>query len=136
MYEAFFGFRQRPFSAVPHAPFYSPVEAIEQAKANLARAVDRAEGVGLIVGPAGTGKSLLCHLIADHFRPQFQIAILSSTRLCSRRALLQNILFELKLPYREMEEGELRLSLIDHLEPSDRCPNGMLLIVDEGHTLP
>ena len=35
----------------------------------------------------------------------------------SRRALLQNVLFELHLPYRGMEEGELRLSLIDHLEP-------------------
>ena len=136
MYEAFFGFRQRPFPAVPDVQFYYAGEAFEQAKSNLIRAVERAEGVGLIIGQAGSGKSLLCSLLAEHFRHQFQIALLTSARLCSRRALLQNILFELKLPYREMEEGELRLSLIDHLEPSDRCPNGMLLIVDEAHTLP
>jgi len=136
MYDAFFGLRQRPFAAIPDAQFYFPVEAMEQAKTNLLRAVGRAEGVGLIIGSAGTGKSLLCALVAEHCRQQFQIAMLTSARLCTRRALLQNILFELKLPFRDMEEGELRLSLIDHLEPSDRCANGVLLIVDEGHTLP
>ncbi len=62
---------------------------------------------------------------------RFQVATLASARLCTRRALLQNILFELKLPYRDREEGELRLSLIDHLEPTDKCPHGMLLLVDE-----
>jgi hypothetical protein len=49
---------------------------------------------------------------------------------------LQNILFELRRPYRDMEEGELRLSLMDYLEPGPNCPNGLLLIVDEAHTLP
>src|SRR5690606_27915613 len=53
----------------------------------------------------------------------------------TRRALLQNILLEMRLPFREMEEGELRLALIDHLEPSDRCPHGMLLRIDQAHTL-
>jgi hypothetical protein len=49
---------------------------------------------------------------------------------------LQNILFELKLPYRDMDEGELRLSLVDHLEPRSGGPEGLLLLVDEAHTLP
>ena len=62
--------------------------------------------------------------------------MLGGTRLCTRRALLQNILFELKQPYQSRQEGELRLSLMDHLEPSEECPNGLLLIVDEAHTLP
>ena len=69
-------------------------------------------------------------------RDRFRVAMLASARLCTRRALLQNILFELKLPYRDRDEGELRLSLIDALEPSDECPHGMLLIVDEAHMLP
>src|SRR5207244_2142982 len=51
-------------------------------------------------------------------------------------ALLQNILFELKLPYRDMDEGELRLSLVDHLEPRSGGPDGLLLLVDEAHMLP
>jgi hypothetical protein len=75
-------------------------------------------------------------MLAEQFRGSYSVAMLANGRLSSRRALLQAILFELCLPYRGMEEGELRLSLIDHLAPNPNCPNGMLLLVDEAHCLP
>src|SRR5437762_6521831 len=137
MYESYFQLQRRPFVAAPLAQNYVPSAAIEQARQTLVRCVERAEGPALIVGPAGSGKSLLCQLLALHFREQhFQVAMLASARLSTRRALLQNILFELHLPYRGMEEGELRLSLIDHLEPRGSGLAGLLLVVDEAHTLP
>jgi type II secretory pathway predicted ATPase ExeA len=136
MYETFFHFRERPFAATPVIERYFPAAAIEQARQTLARTIERAEGPGLLIGPAGTGKTLLCQMLAEQFRDQYRVAMLACARLCTRRALLQNILFELKLPYRNMEEGDLRLALIDHLEPSDECPHGMLLLVDEAHVLP
>lgn len=136
MYESFFGFKQRPFNSAPRADRYFAGSSIETAHQTLARCIDRAAGPGLLIGPAGTGKSLLCHVLAERFAAKFHIAMLSSTQLCTRRALLQNILFELDLPYRGMEEGELRLSLIDFLEPGESSRGGMLLIVDEAHTLP
>src|SRR5262249_30876280 len=46
------------------------------------------------------------------------------------------ILYELGLPYRGMDEGELRLSLVDHLEPGADNNEGLLLLIDEAHTLP
>ena len=137
MYESHFQFQTRPFVAAPQIDAYVPLPTVEQARQTLIRCVERAEGPGLIVGPAGSGKSLLCQLLADHFRRvQFQVALLASARLSTRRALLQNILFELHLPYRGMEEGELRLSLIDHLEPRGSGLVGLLLLVDEAHRLP
>jgi type II secretory pathway predicted ATPase ExeA len=137
MYESHFQFQTRPFVAAPQIEAYVPAAPMEQARQTLIRCVERAEGPGLIVGPAGNGKSLLCQLLADHFRRlQFQVALLASARLSTRRALLQNILFELHLPYRGMEEGELRLSLIDHLEPRGSGLAGLLLLVDEAHRLP
>lgn len=137
MYESHFQFQIRPFVAAPQIEAYVPVASMEQARQTLIRCVERAEGPGLIVGPAGSGKSLLCQLLADHFRRlQFQVAMLASARISTRRALLQNILFELHLPYRGMEEGELRLSLIDHLEPRGSGLAGLLLVVDEAHRLP
>ncbi len=136
MYEAFFHFADRPFAAVPEANRFFPAACIEEARQTLVRAIQRAEGPGLVIGPAGTGKSLLCQVLATQFRSSFDVVMLSSARLCTRRALLQNILFELNLPYRDREEGELRLALVDHLEPGPRCPNGMLLLVDEADSLP
>ena len=136
MYEAYFQLRQRPFAATPQSDRFFPAHSIESARQTLSRIVARAEGAGLIIGASGTGKTLLCQALADAFRDQLSIALLSSGRICTRRALLQAILFELRLPYRGMEEGELRLSLIDHLTPGEGGHPGLLLMVDEAHTLP
>jgi len=136
MFQEFFGFSRRPFSAAPDPDMYFPATSIEQARLTLTRCIDRGTGPGLLVAPAGLGKTLLCQVLVRQFAERFSIATLSSARLCTRRALLQAILFELGLPFRDMEEGELRLSLIDHVAPSERSGNGMLLVVDEAHTLP
>jgi type II secretory pathway predicted ATPase ExeA len=136
MYETCFHLSHRPFAPAPSADRYVPTASLEQARQTLVRKIERGEGPGLVVGPAGSGKSLLLQVLAQHFRGRFLVALLASSRLCTRRALLQNILFELKLPYREMDEGELRLSLIDHLEPRTGGGDGLLLLVDEAHTLP
>lgn len=136
MYEQAFGFRLRPFAAAPTVALYFPAANLEKARAALARCIEHDGGPGLVVGPAGVGKSLLCQLLAEQYRHRYRVVMLSSARLCTRRALLQNILFELGLPYRELEEGELRLSLIDYLANDERAAQGMLLIVDEAHSLP
>jgi type II secretory pathway predicted ATPase ExeA len=136
MYEAFFQLKSRPFLAAPRVDRYFPGAAIETARRNLTRAVERAEGPGLLVGPAGTGKSLLCQVLAEQFKQDFQVVHFSSARLCTRRAMLQAILYELELPYREKEEGELRLALIDHLTGGATARPNLLFIVDEAHALP
>ena len=87
----------------------------------------------MVVGSAGTGKTLLCQLLAEQLRGQFQVVLLSGGRLGTRRALLQAILYELGQPYRGMDEGELRLSLAEYLTRSDDCRHGVVLLVDEAH---
>jgi type II secretory pathway predicted ATPase ExeA len=136
MYESFFHMKQRPFAAAPRVDRYFPGAAIEAARQALGRSIDRAEGTGLVVGPAGSGKTLVCHLLAEQFRGRFAVALLSNGHLDSRRELLQAILFELGLPYRRLEEGELRLSLIDYIANEQNVRDGLLLLVDEAHTLP
>jgi hypothetical protein len=56
--------------------------------------------------------------------------------LSTCRSLLQAILYELGLPYRGMDEGELRLALIDHVTLSNDCTGGIVLLVDEAQHLP
>ena len=111
MYESFFELESRPFVAVPIAGRYYPAASVENARKSALRSIERGEGPAVILGAAGTGKSVLCHVLAEQLRDDFRVAMLASARLCTRRALLQNILFALKLPYRNREEGELRLSL-------------------------
>ncbi len=136
MYETYFNLSQRPFAAVPRVDHYFPAATIDSARTNLIRCVERAEGAATAIGPSGVGKTLLCQVLAEHFRNTFAVALLTGTALGTRRALLQAILYELKLPYRGMDEGELRLALVDRVTLSGEQPGGMLLMVDDAHHLP
>jgi type II secretory pathway predicted ATPase ExeA len=136
MHESFFGLQKRPFLAVPTLDRYFPVAGQEQAIQACRRAIGRAEGPIAILGGTGLGKSMVCLRVADAFRRSFEVVLLSSSQICSRRALLQSLLFELRMPYRDLNEGELRLSLLDRLQPSNDYPtDGVLLIVDEAQSL-
>jgi type II secretory pathway predicted ATPase ExeA len=136
IYEDSFKLQARPFLAAAHVDRYFPASIIENARQSLCRAVDRGTGAGLIIGPAGTGKTLLCHMLAHEFGERFAVALLANGRLSTRHALLQAMLYELRLPYRGLDEGESRLALLDALEPKPDGIEGLLLIVDEAHALP
>jgi type II secretory pathway predicted ATPase ExeA len=135
MYREFFKFTDRPFRVAPDVDSYVAVELTEGARTSLVRAIERCEGPGLLVGPTGCGKSLVCHLLADHVRETHQLVFLESSQLCTRRALLQHILFELDQPYQESTEGALRLALRRHLQATDEFPSGVVVIVDEADRL-
>jgi len=136
MYETYFNLSERPFASVSRIDHYYPAAVIDAARNTLARCVTRGEGVAMIVGPPGTGKTLLCQVLAEQFQKTFQVVLLASTHLDTRRSLLQAILYELSRPYRGMDEGELRLSLVDYITLSDDCNRGVVLLVDEAHHLP
>lgn len=136
MYEAHFGFSERPFAAAPQVEHYFPSLSAAAARERLVRCIERAEGPAMLVGPAGTGKTLICRLLAEQFRQRLSVALLPSARLGSARALLQSILYELGRPYRGMDEGELRLALVDYVTASRQCSSGLLLLVDEAHVMP
>ncbi len=136
MYESFFGFVKRPFLAASTLDRYFPATCIEQTFQTTSRAIQRGEGPVAIFGGTGLGKTMCCLRIAESFRRNFEVVMLSSSQLITRRALLQNLLFELRMPYRDMTEGELRLSLMSRLQPSSENPtDGLVLIIDEAQTL-
>ena len=68
MYETYFNLTERPFASVPRIDHYYPAAVIDAARNTLTRCLDRGEGVGMIVGPSGTGKSLLCQVLARQFQ--------------------------------------------------------------------
>ena len=135
MYESFYHLTDRPFAATPRIDQYFPARAIEGARRTLVRCVERAEGIGVVVGPSGIGKTLLCQMLREHFQDAFEVIMLGATRIDSPRSLLQAMLFDLGLPCRGLADGDLRLALVDHLT-REAGRAGALLIADEAHTLP
>ena len=125
----------RPFASPPQVGRYFPAAAIEDARRRLSRSIERGDGPGAVIGAAGMGKSLLLQVLATQYREKFDVVLLACAQLCTRRALLQAIHFELGLDYRRRDEGELRLSLIDQLLSGDEATQGLLLLVDEAQAL-
>lgn len=126
----------RPFAAQPQVARYFPAASMEDARRRLARSIERGDGPGVAIGGAGIGKSLLLQVLAAQYREKFDVVLLACAQLCTRRALLQAIHFELGLDYRRRDEGELRLSLLDTLLSGDEHTEGLLLLVDEAQALP
>jgi type II secretory pathway predicted ATPase ExeA len=127
--------QRRAFLSAPDPRRYYAAGAIEEARQRIVRSIARSEGPALVVGAVGTGKSLLLAVLAEQFEPRMSVVTLTGAQLCTRRALLQMILGALHLPYRHMDEGELRLSILEHLRGGPK-PRRILVLVDEADALP
>ncbi|WP_425395260.1 ExeA family protein [Aeoliella sp.] len=127
---------ERVFPTHARVERYYPAGATQQARDILGRCLDRGEGPALLIGSPGTGKSMLLNVLADDLGQSRPVVFLTSAQLCTRRALLQSILFELGQPYRQRDEGDLRLALMDYLKNGDVTTTGVLLLVDEAQSLP
>ena len=136
MYEQVFNLNARPFTSAPYVKNYFPGQSIHDALTQTRICIERVSGPAVVIGATGTGKSLLLALLEQQYFNQLTVVNLSCAKLSERKELLQTVLFELGLPFRDMSEAELRLSLIEFLKSPERCPNGILLLIDEAHTLP
>ncbi len=135
MYEAFFGFCRRPFSGGSLLEDYFPSASIEGARQTVQQCFERGAGWAMVVGPAGLGKTLLCYRLAQDLQKSFRVLLLSGGGLSGRRELWQTFLFGLGQPYRGMEEGELRLALVEYLAEQRKQSAGFIVLVDEAHLL-
>lgn len=133
MIESYFGLTRRPFLAIPDVSAYYPSETMEEARIGIVRCLRRGEGVSLILGNSGVGKSLMLRLLARALDLDYAIASISNRRLKTPKSFLQQLLFELHQPYCGADENELRLLLRDHLRHSS-VP-GVVLLIDEAQTL-
>lgn len=135
MYEAWFGLSRRPFSATPDPSCFFSTEATRGAVDELTVCLESGQGVALLLGPAGCGKTLICSQVAQDLRRQFSVVALTHSGFGSRRALLQTLLSELGQPYASLGEQELRLRLVPAIRERGQSTRGLVLIVDEAEHL-
>lgn len=126
----------RAFPAHPRLDRYFGSSTSEEARRRLGQCLLRGDGPALLLGAPGVGKSMLIDVLANDLAGKLHVVRLASTQLCTRRALLQAILHGLGGPYRDREEGELRLSLTDLLRDPEATGAGVALLVDEAQSLP
>lgn len=135
MDQAQFGLRQQPFPSTPDVACYYPATSHERALSRLQRGLEEGEGILLLSGAAGTGKTLLGHCLLERLDSHSSTAFLASGHYAGRSGLLQAVLYDLSLPYQGLSEQELRLSLTDHLLRCYSQGRRTVLVVDEAHHL-
>jgi type II secretory pathway predicted ATPase ExeA len=135
MYESHFGLRQRPFGSIPDSEAYYAATGHERALAQLLQAIQDAEGLALLTGEPGSGKTLLGHCLLDRLGEQVTSAFLTNSHFGTRTGLLQALLYDLALPYEGKSEQELRLVLTDTLLKTYEAGRRTVLVVDEAHHL-
>jgi general secretion pathway protein A len=135
MYEKHFGLRRRPFPATPDSTLYYPATSHECALAPLLRAIGEDEGLALLTGAPGTGKTLLCHCLLERLGADITTAFITNSHFPGCSAMLQAILYDLSLPYDDVGEQMLRLRLTDYLLKNCALGRRAILLVDEAHHL-
>ncbi len=135
MYEAFFGLKRRPFAATPDANCWFHSERYQAALDELLVCAEQGQGIGIVIAPAGAGKTLLCERLIRDIGEPFTSVLLRHATYQSRRGFLQTLLSELAQPFDKPSDQELRLALAPVLRGLGQQGRALLLVVDEAHTL-
>ena len=135
MSESRTGRRRRLFPNTPDTEFYYPATGHERALARLQQAITDGEGLVLLAGEPGTGKTLLCHCLLERLGPEIACAFLTNSHFSNPAGLLQALLYEFSLPHDNLGEQGLRLALTDFLLKNYSQNRQTLVIVDEAQNL-
>jgi type II secretory pathway predicted ATPase ExeA len=135
MYEKRFGLNRRPFASTVDAAVCFPAAGQEHAYRVLIDAINDNEGVLLLTGQAGTGKTLLVHRLLEQLEARRTILWLTNAHLADVPAFYQALLYDLGQPFLHKPEQEMRLELTDLLLQAFNDGRSGLLIIDEAHHL-
>ncbi|MBI1348530.1 AAA family ATPase [bacterium] len=135
MYESFFQLKRRPFASTPDPACWFHCERYQAALDELLICAEQGQGIGILVGPAGVGKTLVCERLIREIGEPFTSVLLRHATFHSRRSFLQTLLSELAQPFDKGTEQELRLALLPVLRGLGQEGRALLLVVDEAHEL-
>ena len=129
-----FGLIRRPFPSVLDSGCWYPAPGHEATMKRLAEAVSDGEGLILLSGEPGTGKTLLCRRLLGRLSDVNQV-YLTNSHFADVASLLQAVLYDLSLSYEGKREQELRLALTDFLLEEFASGKRTLLVIDEAQHL-
>jgi type II secretory pathway predicted ATPase ExeA len=135
MYVAHFGLRHRPFRPAPDPAAYYPATTHETALQQIQQALADEEGLALLTGEPGTGKTLVAAMLVEKLADTAACVYLTNGHLAGPSDLFQAILYDLGEPYERKCEQELRLSVTDGVLKRFAEGRRTILLLDEAHHL-
>lgn len=135
MYQAFYGFRGKPFQLTPDPGLIFPSRGHKRAMSYLLYGLEQGEGFVMITGAVGTGKTLLIQALMEQLSSRnVALASIASANL-DDSDILPAVASAFALPYEERSKEALLQNLKGHLVSLRTHHTHALLVVDEAQTL-
>jgi general secretion pathway protein A len=135
MYNAFFGFKDNPFSLSPDPQFLYRSPQHEEALANLIYGVQSRKGYIVLTGEVGTGKTTMLECLRDYLEGQMvEFAFIFNSRINTDQ-FFEMIAYDLDLRCSRTSKTEVLFALNHLLIQQANQGRTTVLIVDEAHNL-
>jgi general secretion pathway protein A len=137
MYEAFYGFRERPFDLTPNPRFLLLTGKHREALSNLQYGLTSRRGLTLLVGDAGTGKTTLIRAVIQDFEKQGAIIAYLNNPTLTRPEFYEFLTQAFDLSPRAAASKASLLSELSQVLERRRAA-GLLtgLVIDEAQAMP
>ena len=143
-YEPYFGLREKPFSQLPNPKFFFRAPPHQAAFDALRAGIRRNEGILVLSGEVGTGKTTLCRAVLEALDRKTFAAFVRDP-IVSREDLLKTLLVDFGvISVDEVRAGHLRgatrtelsYPLYDFLTSLQPLDAFALLMIDEAQNIP
>lgn len=133
MYETYWNLKEKPFRNIIDKKFFFYAETYEEAYLRLLYNVGEAQGVFLLLGQSGCGKSLVAKLfMQDMLEQGYRVALIKNPAVAPHE-FLQQILYECGITVPNLSKLEM-LKELKKIAESGEGKNYILLI-DEAHLI-
>jgi general secretion pathway protein A len=136
MYEAFFGFRERPFDLTPNPRYLVLTESHREALSNLEYGIASRKGITLLIGEAGSGKTTVIHTAIERQPGRVHCVYLHNPTL-TRPEFVEMLAVRFGLSERAAQSKTVLLLELEALLKERREKDETtVLVVDEAQSLP
>jgi len=136
MYNAYFGFKESPFSIAPDPRYLYMTEQHREALAHLVYGLNSEGGCILLTGEVGTGKTTVCRCLLEQIPEQSNIALVFNPKVTATE-LLETICDELHIEYPKGENSVK--TYIDRINTfllqANAAGQKTVLIIDEAQNM-
>ena len=135
MYLNHFGLDEPPFRITPHTDFFFAGANRGATLEALLYAITHDEGIIKVSGEVGSGKTMLCRVLAERLPAHVDTILLSNPAL-AREEMLYAIADELEMNVGDQRQPLLLRMLQDHLIKLYGEGRRVVVLIDEAHAMP
>lgn len=135
MYEAFYKLANDPFRLLPDPDICFPHRSCAKAWAYLRYALKRGEGIVVITGPPGSGKTTLAGRLLNELNPSKTVSVKLIANDLNPTDLLRKLAYSFGLPAEGMDRAMLAHRIERYLIELEHGNRQALVLIDEAQTL-